>query len=269
MAGLTSRLVAIILLITTGANAQSTNGLPDAEIEGRQLAQEIRAQYPNHNFTNTGVLQIRDGSRNRSEIPIVCKTMCSVSVAGTNVVIPDWLTIYQATFTNKTEFLRVIHVPNGTNMYSHSTNAEDAVPLLGDIPLMGRLFPSLQVSGPALMSPFAGSDFWLCDLGLEFFHWPDQKILKKEVHRSRGCTVLESTNPDPGTNGYSRVVSWIDDESLGIVEANAYDAQGRLLKDFYPKDFKKVAGQWQVQTLVMENVRTGSRSRLEFDLKKQ
>jgi len=116
--------------------------------------------------------------------------------------------------------------------------------------------------------PFAGSDFLLADLGLEFFHWPGQKVLKREVHSSRGCTVLESTNPNPSTNGYSRVMSWIDTETLGIVEAYAYDAKGKQLKDFYPKDFKKVDGQWQVQTFVMENVQTGSRSRLEFDLKK-
>jgi hypothetical protein len=64
------------------------------------------------------------------------------------------------------------------------------------------------------------------------------------------------------------VDSWIDNETLGIVEACAYDANGRKLKDFYPKDFKKVGGQWQVQTLVMENLQTGARSRLEFDLKK-
>jgi hypothetical protein len=78
---------------------------------------------------------------------------------------------------------------------------------------------------------------------------------------------LESTNPNPSPEGYSRVVSWIDEETLGIVEAYAYDARGKLLKDFEPKDFKKVNGQWQVQSLVMENVQTGSRSRLEFDLK--
>ncbi len=118
------------------------------------------------------------------------------------------------------------------------------------------------------MRPFANSDFWRADLGLEFFHWPAQKVLKKDVHRSRGCIVLESTNSDPFKRGYSRVVSWIDEESLGIVEAYAYDANGKLLKDFYPKDFKKVNGQWQVQTLIMENVQTGSRSRLEFDLNK-
>ncbi len=55
---------------------------------------------------------------------------------------------------------------------------------------------------------------------------------------------------------------------MGIVEACAYDEKGQKLKDFYPKDFKKVDGQWQVQTLVMDNAQTDSRSRLEFDLKK-
>ena len=117
------------------------------------------------------------------------------------------------------------------------------------------------------MMPFANSDFWLCDLGLEFFHWPGQKIVKKEFARGRGCMVLESTNPS--TNGYSRVLSWIDEESGGIVMERAYDAQDRLLKEFYPKDVKKVKGQWQVESLEIDNVQTGSRTRLEFDLEKE
>ena len=80
--------------------------------------------------------------------------------------------------------------------------------------------------------------------------------------------VLESTNPNPSTNSYSRVVSWIDEESLGIVEAYAYDAKGKKLKNFYPKNFEKVNGAYQVQSLIMDNLQTGSRSRLEFDLQK-
>ena len=119
------------------------------------------------------------------------------------------------------------------------------------------------------MIPFANSDFWIADLGLEFFHWPEQKILKKEFARGRGCMVLESTNPNPSANGYSRVVSWIDEETLGIVQAKAYGAQGKLLKEFYPKDFKKVNGQWQLQSMEIDNAQTGSRTRLEFDLNKK
>ena len=121
---------------------------------------------------------------------------------------------------------------------------------------------------PTKSIPFAGSDFWLCDLGLEFFHWPQQKVVKKEFHRQCACTVLESTNPNPAPGSYSRVVCWIDEDSLGIVEAFAYDAKGNKLKNFYPKNFEKVNGQYQLESMVMENLQTGSKSVMEFDLDK-
>jgi hypothetical protein len=120
------------------------------------------------------------------------------------------------------------------------------------------------------MFPFRHSDFWLCDLGLEFFHWPSQKILPKPTNlvRGRDYTLLESTNPNPSTNGYSRVLSWIDKETGGILQAEAYDFNGKLLKEFAPKSFKKVNGQWQLQEMIIRNVQTSSRTWLEFDLKK-
>ena len=120
------------------------------------------------------------------------------------------------------------------------------------------------------MTSFANSDFWLADLGLEFFHWPAQKILPKttSLKRGREYTLLESTNPDPSTNGYSRVLACIDNETGAILEAEAYDAKGELLKIFEPKSFKKVNGQWQLQEMEIRNVQTGSRTRLEFDLNK-
>jgi hypothetical protein len=187
-----------------------------------------------------------------------------VSVANTNIIVPDWQTFYQATFTNQTDYLRVKHSTGLTNFYSYSTNASDAVPVLGDI--FGHFFGSHQISGPELMSPFAGSDFWIADLGLEFFHWQGQKVLKHETRRTRACTVLESTNPDPSAGGYSHVDSWIDDESHGIVHAEAYDANGKLLKVFDPKSFKKVNGQWELQDMEIRNVQTGSRTWIKFDL---
>ncbi|HZL14281.1 MAG TPA: outer membrane lipoprotein-sorting protein [Verrucomicrobiae bacterium] len=252
--------IAVILFSTFGAAAQMTNDLSGAEIQGRQLAQKILEQWPAEDSTNTGVLEIHN-SQIREKVPLTCETV----VTSTN-----WQSIYTASWTNKVEILLVVHATGQSNTYFYGTNDLNKVPLLDDIPILGHLFRSSQkLSGAKLTVPFANSDFWFCDLGLEFFHWPEQKILKKELHRSRGCAVLESTNPHPAPNGYSRVVSWIDEETLGIVEAYAYDARGKLLKDFEPKDFKKIHGQWQMQTLVMENVQTGSRSRMEFDLKEK
>ena len=80
--------------------------------------------------------------------------------------------------------------------------------------------------GTEFIHSFSQSDFWAVDLGLEFFHWPAQKVLPKTTNLKRGreYTLLESTNPNPTTNGYSRVLTWIDKETGGILEAEAYDA---------------------------------------------
>jgi hypothetical protein len=235
----------ICLLATMNLRAATTNDLSDAEIQGRQLAQQLLEQRPNKDFTNSGVLQIRGVNGKRSEIPI------RFQIIVTELNSLNWLSVYQAIMTNKEVKLMVMHPPDtGANGYR----------------LFGDGFQK-NLAGNETMTSFAGSDFWIADLGLEFFHWPEQKILKHEMRRGQPCKVLESTNPTPSTNGYSRVVSWIDNESGGIVHAEAYDVNGKLLKEFDPKSFKKVNGQWELQDMEIRNVQTGSRTRLEFDLK--
>jgi Outer membrane lipoprotein-sorting protein len=247
------------LLAAFNATAETATGLSNAEIQGHQLAGQILEQRPAEDLTNTGELDIRNRHGNHFQISVTCKTIVTEG---------DWRSVYQANLTNRTVTLLVIHPTAQPDIYFYDTNFTGQVPVLGDIPLLGHLFRSHPISGAALMSPFAGSDFWLCDLGLEFFHWPVQKILKSyEMRRGRACKVLESTNPNPSPNGYSRVVSWIDNETLGIVQAEAYDAKGKLLKEFYPKSFKKVNGQWELQEMEIRNDQTGSRTRLEFNLK--
>ncbi len=257
---------ATLFLFAFGATAQTTNGLSQAEIQGQQLAQEILSQRPVENADNKGIMQIRAKSGHYLEVPIVCRIIVTIDVANTNIIFPGWYTFYQATLTNMTEYLRVWHAASLTNIYNYSTNASDSVPVLGDIPIIGHIFGSQPISGPVLMSSFAGSDFWIADLGLEFFHWPKQKVIKHDTRRTRACTVLESINPDPSPGSYSRVDSWIDDESHGIVWAEAYDLNGKLLKEFDPKKIKKVNGQWELEEMDISNVQTGSRTRIKFNL---
>lgn len=246
-----------LFVLTTHVTAQTTNILSDAEIQGCALAQKILAQQPVEGSTNLGSLKFKDARGKLVEISV----RFIIKVRPTN-----WVSIFQGinAKTSEADKLGIIHEISQTNKYA-----------VVHVCQPGTTFAQLDIwrvqsftQEWEKMVPFCGSDFTATDLGLEFFHWPSQKVLKKEFYRQCACTVLESTNPNPATNSYSRVVSWIDNESLGIVEAFAYDANGKKLKDFYPKDFKKINGQWQVQTLVMENVQTGSRSRIEFDLKK-
>ena len=106
----------------------------------------------------------------------------------------------------------------------------------------------------------------LADLGLEFLHWPEQRLVKNEMRRGRSCKVLESTNPQPGKGAYSRVRSWIDSESAQLIRAEAYDSENRLLKEFSVGSVKKVRGRWELKDMEIRNEQTDSLTRLEFDL---
>jgi YD repeat-containing protein len=116
------------------------------------------------------------------------------------------------------------------------------------------------------MIPFAGSDFWIADLGLEFLHWPQQKLIRKQMRRSQSCDMLESTNPNPKPGAYRRVVSWIDIDTGGIVHADAYDANDRLLKQFDPSEITKVKGEWQLEEMEIRNRQAGTKTLIKFKL---
>ena len=241
--------VAGILFYAFVAGAQ-TESLGVAKIHGYRLAQQILTQQPDRNVTNTGRLQIHDANGTLKEVPV----KFTVTVTPTN-----WSWIYEATVTNQSglagsEVLSIVHDTGQTNI--HETVVSHTGGQVGINP------PSLDGD------PFAGSDFWACDLQLGFLSWVDQRTVKKEFMRGRGCVLLESENPLLSLGGYSRVDSWIDEETLGIVHAEAYDANGKLLKVFDPKSFKKVNGQWELQDMEIKNVQTGSRTRIEFDLGK-
>ena len=131
----------------------------------------------------------------------------------------------------------------------------------------------MPASGPKklteeqLMMPFAGSDFWVADLGLEFLHWPQQRVLRKEMRKGQACDVLESSNPHPVPGGYARVLSWIGTSHPNdtvLVHADAFDNRGKLLKQFDPKKLEKVNGAYQLESMEMYNEKTGSRTVIEF-----
>jgi len=249
-----SRFLPILLgwQVASSAAAAATNALSETEIQGRTLAQQLLAQSPISNLVQTATLNIRLGPGKRREIPLRIQTRVNES---------GWQMIYETSALSNRMRLVVAHEPGQPNRYE----------LWDDLPESGAVDgrPPTVLTGSQLMTPLADSDFWVADLGQEFFHWPGQKLLKKVIYNSRACSVLESTKPDPATAGYSRVLSWIDSENGGILYAEAYDVKGNKLKEFQTKKLKKVNGQWQVAELEIENDQTGTNTRLEFNLKQE
>ena len=121
--------------------------------------------------------------------------------------------------------------------------------------------------GQALL-PFAGSDFWMIDLGLEMLRWPHQSVIERKLRRGELCSVLVSRPAKGVEGGYSKVVSWVDEDSMGIVRAELFDGEGKLLKIFEPKSFKKIEGQWHLKEMEMRNEQANTRTSIVFDLKR-
>jgi hypothetical protein len=222
--------------------ARPASPIINPEKEGRELAAKLCTYGPSENARFTGVLEITSSGGRVRSVPV----LSTVTVAP-----PNWLVVYGTTGTNNEpeETLAILHAPAQSNVYTLA---------LG----------SAQVSPTDLTRPFAGSDFWLMDLGLEFFHWPQQRVLRSEMSRSRPCRVLESVAPGGEGNRYGRVVSWIDLETGGLIQAEAYDRQNKLLKKFALGSLKKVAGEWRLRDMRIKNVRTGQQTELKFDLQK-
>jgi hypothetical protein len=217
-------------------------GQSAAGTEGRELAAQLCQQRPETNSVFQGVLQVRDAAGHKTEVAIAGK----ISVTDSN-----WQTVYETRpATNQSSPEIFIVTSNGTNRYELQTSGAQR-----------------ELDAKELFAPFAGSDFWRVDLGLDFFHWPTQRLLKKELRRGQGCAVLESVSGRTNAPAYFRVVSWVDLDTGGIVHADAYDVYGKRIKEFEPKEFKKVHGRWELQEMEIRNLQTGSRTKLRFDLK--
>lgn len=226
-----------------------------AEQEGRALVAEILAQRPDQNATNSGWVTITDPEGNERKIPVRFE-VTSTPTYWASV----YLTLPSASGPGGMK-LTVIHSGEQPNRYElfdpAATGATNGV--------------AKELNREQIMAPFAGSDFWIADLGLEFLHWPRQRVLLiNDMKHGKACKVLESTNPSPVPGGYARVKSWITIESPhGLAHADAFDAQGKVFKRFDPKKLEKVQGAYELEEMEMRNLKTDSRTVIEFNLARE
>ncbi|HEY1171265.1 MAG TPA: outer membrane lipoprotein-sorting protein [Verrucomicrobiae bacterium] len=236
----------ISLALFTSLSIALAENAPDKALqEGQALAMEICSMGPEKDSSMTATLQIQRDRRTEVSIPIEIKL-----IKGDK----GWKSIYQTRSTNVSDsvILTITHTPGELNSYEvkSGTNQQPQT-----------------IAHNSTGVPFAGSDFWISDLGLEFFRWKDQRVTAHEMRNSQACYVLESKNDGSVAGTYSKVISWIDKDTLGIVFAEAYDQNGKLLKIFKPTGFD--VKKKQVKTVEMRNRQTKLESRLIFDVKEE
>ena len=234
----------------TGAESFSE----EQRTEGAKLVHELRAFQPAE-AELSGVLRIRSRrTRSTEEIPVSYKVVMGAAESGA----AEWETIFETkpTAARPAERLVVSHGTTQTNryLYVRGSNTTD------------RLAVPAPLAASELDQPFAGSDFAIGDLGLEFLHWPVHYRLKGEMRLSKPCYVLESRNP--GGKQIVRVKTWIEKESGGILIAEFYDAKNTMVKEFSlsGSSFKKVNGKYQLEKMEIRSPKERSETELKFNL---
>jgi len=236
--------VAVAVAWTTlGASAADKRD-PD---KGRALAAVVRGERPAGPTFSKGTLRVRTGDGRRLSVPVEVQVE-----VGTNA----WNTVYRAQFTDgRRETLTVVNPPDRPPHFILHRGSGD-----------GNITEVRPERPDEMFNAFAGTDFWFIDLGMVFLHWPEQNWIGKETRRTRACNLLESVNPAPVPGSYKRVVTWVDEETGGIVRAEAYDQQNKLLKEFSPGSFARVGNRFELREMEIRNEQTDSRTTLQFDI---
>jgi hypothetical protein len=236
----------LIFCLAISAFAQGTksspNSAPSEKIDAEALIKDILGRAPTKPSEMMGLLKIRAADGSLKEVPIKW-----ITLPFTN----QWQDIYQTPEKSiiPRETLIIVHREGMTNHYDYKRAGQ----------------PVADVATNPFI-PFATSDFWVADFGLEFLHWPNPKHIKTEMKKGRPCYVIETINPHPMKGAYAKVWSWIDTEKGGLIRAQAFSADGNLLKEFEIKNIKRVEGRWQLKAVGIRNEQTDTNTRLEFDL---
>jgi outer membrane lipoprotein-sorting protein len=122
-----------------------------------------------------------------------------------------------------------------------------------------------QISGAARSESFAGTDFSYEDLTIlsQLVEWRDQdarsELLRTEGAGSEECYVIEFT-PVTKELTYGKVTAWFRAEDLTVTRYAMYDRAGRLVKELWQSDFRRVGAIPTAFHLEVRNAQTSGRT---------
>ncbi|TNF89656.1 MAG: outer membrane lipoprotein-sorting protein [Gammaproteobacteria bacterium] len=148
----------------------------------------------------------------------------------------------------------------GTALLSHAKilDPDDQWLFLPALKRVKRIASSNK-SGPFVGSEFAFEDFTAIELN-KF----DYRYAGTEACGALQCDVLERL-PKYENSGYSKQISWIDQEVFQIRKVEFYDRRGDLLKVLELDDYRQYQnGVWRAHRLKMRNLQTNKETDLVY-----
>lgn len=121
-----------------------------------------------------------------------------------------------------------------------------------------------RISSVNKSGPFVGSEFAFEDLTALELNKFDYQYLRSEPCGDLQCDVVERY-PRYEHSGYTRQVSWVDDQVFQVRKVEYYDRRGGLLKTLTFEDYREYdGGVWRAHKLAMVNHLTGKSTDLVY-----
>ena len=110
-----------------------------------------------------------------------------------------------------------------------------------------------------------GLDFNWSDLSLGFLWWTGAEVRGVDQIKLRKCYLMDIPAPADQRDQGEAVRVWIDAKEKLLMKAAVLDAQREPLRTIEVDSIKKINDIWMVKDLEIENLKTGSRSRVRVE----
>ncbi len=121
-----------------------------------------------------------------------------------------------------------------------------------------------RISATNRSGPFVGSEFAYEDLTAQEVRKYDYLWMRDERCGPTTCFVVER-RPRYENSGYTRLLTWYDQEEYQVRRVEYYDRNDVFLKTLSVSDYRQYLDRfWRAHGLVMDNHKTGKRTRLDF-----
>ncbi len=121
-----------------------------------------------------------------------------------------------------------------------------------------------RISSRNKSGPFMGSEFSFEDLSSFEIEKYSYKYLGEDTCGTLKCYMLENI-PLYKHSGYTKIITWIDDQQYRVHKAEYYDRKKSLLKTLTFSDYKQYNDKfWRADKFMMINHQTGKSTQLDW-----
>jgi len=108
---------------------------------------------------------------------------------------------------------------------------------------------------------FMGSEFSYEDLSafnVDKYSYPDGEAKLGELNGKK--VYLGQSKPVSKYSGYTKVLTWVDEQTYLIQKTEYYDRKKELLKTAIFEDYKQISGAWRIGKITMSNIQNDKKT---------